>query len=306
MSDEPILGGFVISRPAPIPYKQGGSQGFRLMSDLHLGAPNVDLKLLRSELDEAKKAGDRILINGDLWDLVLTKDHKRFSGTCLHPRLHGRNDIINEAIKWAIEILSPYSNLIDVIGMGNHETVIEKYSNIDPTKILVYELNRASKTKNSRHNIHYGGYMGFVDYRFREACAAGKNYTAKGNRWVLYYYHGSGGSAPVTRGMIDFARKDVWVGADCIWIGHKHNRFADHTQRIECPQCGDRLVIKDVRHVMTGAYFDTYTSQSQSSIMRHGRRSNYAADGGLAPQGKGGARVALKFLKSGYEVRVTQ
>ena len=309
MADDPILGGFVISRPAPIVVHNGDTQGFTLISDVHIGAPQVDLKLLSRELETALEYGDRILINGDLLDLVVTKDHKRFSGDCIHPRLQGRKDIVNEAIEWAVEILSPYAHLIDMIGLGNHETKIEKFSSVDPTKIIVYELARLAKERNKDHVLHYGGYTGYVSYSFlRDGGRRDKRGCLSSRRWVLFYHHGSGGAAPVTKGMIDFQRKDVWVDADMIWLGHKHNCWNAKVQKISCPRIGNDLDVRDVRHVMTGAYCDTYVAQSQASIKRHGRRSNYAADWGVAPQGKGGARVLLQFSneRANYEVKVLQ
>jgi len=307
--DDVILGGFQISRPTPITYSKGTVQGFTLMSDMHIGATNVDYKLIQHELDQAKKNGDRININGDLLDLILCKDMKRFSPDVLHPRLRSRKDVVNAAIDWAVEILEPYAELIDVIGIGNHETAVENHHNIDTTKIIVERLQAAADKGKSGNTIFYGGYTGYIDYRFRRDR---KNFTSdktsdKGKRWVLYYHHGSCHGSPVTKGTIDFYRKQ-WVEADCVWLGHKHNRMNMHVQAIRCPEQGDDLVVREIRQIMTGAYFDTYNVQTQASIKKNGRRSNYAADLGLAPQGKGGARVLVSFLgpNESYVVQVVQ
>lgn len=295
------IGGWVICRPKPIPYWNGSTQGFTLMSDLHIGAPHVDYDLIVQDLETAKLHNDRILINGDLLDLILTSDKKRFSPEALHSRLQGAPDIVNAAIDWAVEILAPYAELIDMIGIGNHETAITRHHSVDVTRVLIRELAR-SLPKNSKHVIHYGGYGGFVDYRF---LAKTKNrghgqadgngsFTGHGKRWVIHYYHGSGASAPVTKGMIDLHRRS-WAHADLIWLGHKHNRFNVAVQVLSCPLQGHQPTIKDVRQVMTGAYFNTYAGQQQNEIASHGRRSNYAADLGLAPQGMGGTRIQLQF-----------
>lgn len=264
MSD---LGGLVVCRPTISP------KSLWLMSDLHIGANHVDYRLIKKEIREAIRRNDRILINGDVFDAILPGDRKRFTPDVLHPRLQGRRNILNAAVDWALEILAPAAHLIDMIGVGNHDVSVEKYGNVDVVRLLVDRLQEISP---KNHTIHYGGYGGFVEYQnLRKS-------------WVMYYHHGSGGASPVTKGMIDFNRKDVWVLADLIWMGHKHNRWAGHTIRMEMGP-----TFRNVYHVMTGAYFKTYCGQGQGSLREHGRVSNYAADMGLAPQGMGGIRVVM-------------
>lgn len=292
---QPILGGMHICRPKPLTGKTGQKVGLRLMSDLHIGAGHCDYKLMERELDEAEEKGDRVLINGDLLDLILPKDAKRFTPGNAHPRIARRNDQVNAAIEWAVELLSPVAHLIDMVGIGNHEQKITHYHSVDPTLLVLYELEKIARARDPEHVIHYGGYTGFVDYRLRDRGDADRG----GSRWVLYYHHGSGGAAPVTKGLIDFNRKDVFIDADMIWMGHKHNRLCVSVEKIRCPQSGDNPDVRQVFHCMTGAYFQTYCGQSQASVRKHGRQSNYAADAGLAPGGKGGLRVVLEFMRSG-------
>lgn len=287
--DEPILGGLHICRPEPLLIPPNGSVGLRLMSDLHIGAAHVDYSLIKKEIADAVEKNDRIAVNGDVLDLILPKDHKRYSPTALHPRVADRSDVVNASVDWAVEILSPAAHLINMIGVGNHETAVEKYHATDVTRLLIDKLEAIAMKRGPMHVIHYGGYTGFIDYRLRSSVRDKGGY-----RFVVYYHHGSGGNAPVTRGLIDFNRKDTWVDADLIWMGHKHQRLTVAVEKIRCPLQGDEPDVRDVRHVMTGAYFKTYCGQSQASVRQHGRRSNYAADAGLGPGGKGGARVELR------------
>ena len=287
---KPILGGFVTCRPKPIELACGKEQGLTLLSDLHLGAPNVNLSLIKRELRNARRRQDRILINGDVFDGILHSDAKRFSPDVLHPRLQGRRDVLNSAVDWAVEIFKPYAALIDVIGIGNHESALEKHHSFDPTKVLVRQLQKLAKP--SGHTVHYGGFTGYVHYRI------------SGIPWVLYYHHGSGGASLSNRGISDFDRKNQFVSADCIWMGHKHHRWTAHVRRIECPDHGEGPLVKDVRYIMTGAYLHTYTGQSQRSLRKNGRRTNYAADAGYPTQGQGGARVVLRRGKCGLEAKV--
>src|SRR5215472_8385205 len=91
-SEEPILGGMHICRPKPFVIKREEPIGLRLMSDLHIGAAHVDYKMIQQELFEAEEQNDRVLINGDLLDLVLPKDVKRYEPTNAHPRIAKRSD----------------------------------------------------------------------------------------------------------------------------------------------------------------------------------------------------------------------
>ena len=299
--DQLVLGGMHICRPAPLCISPQKTAGLRLMSDLHIGAAHVDYKLIERELEDALKNQDRVLINGDLLDLILPKDAKRYQPTAVHPRVGKRPDQINAAVEWAVELLEPVAHLIDMIGVGNHETAVQKWHSVDPTLLILYELEKISKQRDPEHVIHYGGYTGFMDYRVKARTDGTGGY-----RWILYYHHGSGGAAPVTKGMIDFARKDVFIEADFIWMGHKHNRLVSAVEKIRCPMSGEQPDVRAAYHCMTGAYFQTYMGQSQSSVRKHGRRSNYAADLGLAPGGKGGMRVEFGYLRNGYQVRVIQ
>lgn len=290
MADTIVQGGMFICRPKTIfvPNKRTYTEtGFRLISDLHIGARNIDYDLIDEELRDAKKKGDRIAINGDVLDMILVQDKKRWRTDCIHPSLEGKADLVNAAIDWAVKILSPYADIIDMIGVGNHEEAVLKHHSTDVTKNLVYDLSR--KRKDPEHVIHYGGYCGFLPYSF----CFGKRSSGEqsSRRLTIFYHHGAGGSAPVTRGMIDLHRFGGWVNADVIWMGHKHTRICSSVQTISCPVTGDHPIVREVRQVITGSYFDTYKGQTQEEVKEYGRVTNYAADRGMAPQGKGGARL---------------
>lgn len=286
----------IICRPAEVSVRECDVFGLTLMSDLHIGAPNIDYGLISEELSRAKEKQDRILLNGDIFDMILPGDIKRFSPTALHPRLQGRDDVVNGQVEWAEELLAPYARQIDMIGTGNHEAVIAKYRSFDPIVELVKRLS-----KRTRHLIYYGGYTGMIDYRFRQKHAT--------HRYIVYYHHGAGGDAPITGGMIDAMRKG-WVDANVRWEGHRHSRWARTIQAVTCPTDGYEPVMKDINMILTGSYFDTYRGQIQADMTSGGRRSNYAADRGMAPQGKGGMRIELEFLPASsskpYRVRVIQ
>ncbi len=303
--EQPVpKGGMFICRPKPLSFSKDSEQGFTLMSDLHVGARNVDYELIAHELEQAKKNKDRILLNGDVFDMILVQDRKRYRSDVLHPKLLGRNDLVDAAVEWGVKILAPYADMIDMIGVGNHEDCVSKFHGTDVTKNLVYELRKLRKDK--EHFIHYGGYTGFIDHRISYNGDKG-HVKDRRKRFVIYYHHGAGGNAPITKGMIDFSRLG-WVDADVIWLGHRHARLASSVLHLSCPLAGNDPVNKEIRHIQTGAYFDTYCGQSQASLEEHGRITNYAADMKVVPQGKGGARVLLSFngRNDDYQIKVIQ
>lgn len=305
MTEQPIpRGGMFICRPKPIIFSTGFEQDFELMSDTHIGARNVDYELIQDTISDGVKRKARFLINGDVFDMILVQDRKRFRADCIHPRLAGKSDLIDQAVNWGVEIFKPAADLIDMVGVGNHEEAIVKYHSKDVIKQFVAELKRHRRRID--HTIHYGGYTGFVDYRFRWGTKYKGQTSADSKRFVIYYHHGSGGGAPVTKGMIDFSRKG-WVDSDVIWHGHKHHQLAAKIQRVGCPVNGYEPTVKDVRHIQTGSYFDTYQGQTQQSLEEDGRITNYAADWGVAPAGKGGATLRLSFgYNRSHTVKVIQ
>lgn len=253
-----------------------------LMSDLHIGSAGVDYGRLEKDLKAARMADARILLNGDVLDLILPMDRKRFDPRGLHSSLRGRADVLNGQMEMALRILSPYADLIDVVGAGNHETAAEKYHSADPSRVLVHELRQAGSL------CDYGGYEGW--YRVQIVRPETRRYWS----WRMRYHHGMGGAAPVTKGMIDFARFSGWVeGADCLWVGHKHNRFIDWGRREYLTAQGS-VRHRDVLHVMTGSYYPGRSAQSHEDAMAHGRSGGWAHDSGFAPQAMGGHLLELR------------
>ena len=259
--------------------------GITLMSDLHLDSAHTDIDAIRKELEEAKKNGDRILINGDVFDAILPSDRKRYTPVASRPELRGRIDVLNASVELAADLLYPYSNQIDMIGIGNHEASMEKHHSVDMVMLL---LDKLAPAFSNGHQINYGGYTGFVEYSAK--------LNGSSRRLVIYYHHGGGGASPVTKGIIDFNRKAVFVDSDVVWVGHKHNRITDTGGcRLSLPIRGDGPDLSQRVAVMTGAYMDHHQGQTQASVRKHGRMASYASDWGLAPQWKGGARLLVQW-----------
>jgi DNA repair exonuclease SbcCD nuclease subunit len=257
------------------------------MSDLHIGRSNVDYDLIGKELLEAYQASDRILLGGDVFDLVLPSDKKRYRAEALHPRLRGRADVVNEAVEMAFEILEPYADFIDMIGIGNHEEAALHRHHYDAVGELVRRLNEKTYTK----LINQAGYTAFVEY---EVKGSGRKYPP----FVIWYHHGSAKTSSAVRSIRTLNEKAVGFEADLYWSGHSHARACSHEQRLQVVR--GRLQYRQVRHVVTGSYMVTYADQSQENMVKAGRKSNYAAEAGYLPHGLGGAQVRLTWDRPGF------
>jgi len=262
-----------------------------LMSDLHFGAPNVDYGRMLEDLEAARQQGDRILLDGDIFDMILPGDIKRYVPEALATPLQGRSNIVNIIVQYAAEFLKPYATQIDMIATGNHEESVMKYHHVDPVQSLVHELN-----KNPGADVHYGGICGFVDYQVKAPTAQERS----GTRWryLIYYHHGAGGAALVTKGMIEFNRMETWLDCDLIWIGHKHNRILDATTKRVTLSAAGRIIERPFRAVMTGGYFTTGEDTSEAYMAGEPRKVNYAEWKNLPPQDTGGCRVIVPFTHS--------
>lgn len=191
------------------------STEFLVISDVHYDSLKCDRKLLKKHLDEAKEKDAGIIIAGDLFDIMGSERDPRSKANQIRSEyiVQGMS-YLNCVIDDIESFLRPYADNLMVLGMGNHETKIQKHNEIDPLYTLVHLLN-----KESEREIYKGGYSGYVIFKF-------KRYEGNHQSRVLKYHHGHGGSAHRSKGMLDVdidAAK--WPDADIIVKGHDHNRW---------------------------------------------------------------------------------
>lgn len=274
----------------------GQVKRFHLWSDLHIGNAFLNWKALKRDRALATSLGDPIAINGDVFDAILTKDMKRYSPVAIDALLQGRDDVVDGALDMAEEFLAPVAKQICVIGVGNHDHVTSRFGGMDCVKALIRRLNDRHGAK-----IAYGGYCGWirVPYLYEKS----KQKTADGHL-IIQYHHGSGGAAPVTKGIIGFNRAQTWVeGADVIWRGHKHNRQAHPTLAMRLSPQG-RPMERTVWNIMTGSYINTYKEQTSEDAMQGGRKASYAADWDVMPQAPGGIILETTMEAETRELKI--
>lgn len=217
-------------------------QIFALLSDLHLDAADHDRDALMRDLEAARALNARISINGDIFDAIVPSDRKRHHPSVSHANPE-RDDIFNQLVQMAVDVLGPYADLIDVISPGNHERSVLKYHHIDLISMLIFALNQ--RLPDDAQRIHQGSYRGFQQYIF--------NHNRFAKSFVIFRHHGRGGAAPVTGGALDLDRIRKDFDADLYWMGHKHGSIGRKFTRVAVGPQG-HIYTKSQRACMSAGY----------------------------------------------------
>lgn len=231
---------------------------FLLASDLHIGDRLFDIDRFKQDFDEAVRLNARIYINGDVMRLITTRDLRRYTKAEDKPG----KQIIDDNIQEAFEILRPYANHIDLIGVGNHETAIIKHSGTDPIQWLIYLLN-SERDVNKYGLIRHAGYSGFIKQVFRY----GSHRSTR--TYIIWYNHGTGSGGEVTGGMISLNRRKVYIDANLIWLAHIHNYQFDGSADIISLNKSDKIVIKKRRGIVTGCYLKEFDQTDSNTGYRY-------------------------------------
>lgn len=205
-------------------------RGVRLFGDPHIDHPGHARELLIADLEDCKAQGDIGIVMGDVWSMILPQDRKRFTSGRYGERVDA---IINRKLDEAERLFAPYADCIDVMMVGNHETAVIKHHAVDPMALLIDRLNRV-KTAGALEGgkIAHGGYTCWVQMMFDYKIGPANNSSKTSISNTMWLHHGAGGSAPVTKGMIDGNRIKQGRLADVYAIAHKHTHIAD-TDRFE-------------------------------------------------------------------------
>ena len=181
-------------------------QPYLLISDPHFDSYECDRQKLKKLLNKAKEKKARVLIFGDLFDAMGAKHDPRTSKADIRPEYMGRNyfDLI---IKDAVKFFKPYKDVIKFISAGNHEESVLDRHETSLIERFIYRLGGG---------IDEGDYTGFIRFKFEGESGGGRQSK------VMYYTHGSGGSSPVTMGVIKTNRRQVSIEADIYVSAHLH------------------------------------------------------------------------------------
>lgn len=222
----------------------GDEQWFLLQSDVHWDNPKCDRKKLKRHLDEAVKRNAPILDFGDFFCAMQGKYDRRSSKKDIRPE-HQNNQYLDSLVNTAADYLEPYKELITVRGAGNHESAIHKNHETDLTERLAERMRAYGGI------ARRGGYSGYI--RFNMTTGSRRN-----GSLLLWYFHGSGGGGPVTRGVIQTNRQAVYVAdADIVATGHVHESWQVAVERIRL-NMADKVVFQRQTHVKIPGYKEEY------------------------------------------------
>ncbi len=223
--------------------KWGETLPFFFTSDVHYDHPLCNRKVLKKHFDECKAENRGIFIFGDLNDAMQGREDRRRSIDEWRPEYRATNyfDVITTE---ASNFLSNYAEIVRFISKGNHELSVLDHNQIDLIQRIVGELRVKHKSP-----VIAGDYWGWIKIYFD----IGGHKQSKD----IYFSHGRGGSAPVTRGVIDTNRISVWNNADIVILGHNHQVYDVPIKTVSLTNAGN-IVHKVMYHLRSPGYLEEY------------------------------------------------
>ena len=199
-------------------------QKIAFLGDFHIGNPETDEGLIRSELDKAVKEGAKIVIMGDM----IENASKYSIGAGVYEQTMHPQDQIDRII----ELLKPYSSEIIGILKGNHESRAEKHMGIDPAKLIADRLG-----------VPYFGYDAPMEIKVGD------------QKYYVYVAHGSGGASTKSGKMRTVEKwAKIYPDMDAYVSGHHHDRMI-WEERVYRTKKG-KLEEGTRYYVITGAYME--------------------------------------------------
>lgn len=227
-------------------------QWFLLSSDRHHDNPKTDQKLEKFHLDQALERNAGIIDAGDLLCLMQGRFDKRSSKSSVRPE-HQVDDYFDAVIEDAADFYEPYAHNWISMGYGNHDLAIKQRLETDPIQRLAGILNARTRSR-----VLTLGYTGWIVFKFD----SGKHFVK-----TLWFNHGSGQGAMVTKGAISAAREREYVNADIMLSGHNHQQWEQWTKRLHITRRG-KVVEKDCVYVKTPTYKRDYTGIEGFSTLK--------------------------------------
>lgn len=252
-------------------------------SDLHLIADNCNENAIHRWLLRQVERNADIYIIGDVADWIFKND-KRYQASSLSEKIAARDDQFNEAVNHVVNFLKPYATHIKGLALGNHELTLLKHGSANPLKFVIDFLNTEKDV-----DIKMLGYRGFIRYRFCH-----NDSRKQFSTYTIFYNHGNGGSATVTKGMIQVNRMLVKLNADLFVFGHLHTKFTTEDRRVELDSRGN-VITKSIRTIQLST-FKNKISQNLSTSWEDLK--------GFTPSPMGGANVELSCFYTDNKYRL--
>lgn len=259
--------------PITVPSRPHAKEAWvALQSDQHADSSGCALSLYQSHLKLAKDRGAIVLGFGDLFDAMQGFADKRQTRQG-DDGLSAGDRYIDNLVASMVEKHKGFESILRFLSVGNHETTILKYHNSSVLHRFADEINRRGG------KLDLGAYRGYLLLN------------VLGHKVRLYYHHGSGGSAPVTKGMTRTSRRAEYiVDADIVVTGHIHTGYVT-------PIIRERSDSPDGRHVQLNIQLPSY--QNMHAIEAYG----FVSEREFAPSPLG--MCFLWFRRDGNKLRTS-
>jgi hypothetical protein len=246
-----------------LPYKLGQTITLKPLFDSHIGNKYCDTKELKKYLDD-RDENTYLIGGGDIIDSIITRDIKRYTK---HADDCQGDDIIDEQIERAYDLLKPYNGHILGLGTGNHEVTIAKHHGSHPVRRLCKMLDCTSL-----------GFSWILVLRFREKAGRGRSLIIRG-------HHGFGGGSRTQGADLTKYSRDTmyWKDANIFLYGHVHRRQAD---KIECMGLAGTRLYPMPKHIfICGTFLKTFSLDDEAT---------YSEEKGYPPTAIGGVNIFVK------------
>lgn len=238
--------------------KPGESFHITPFSDLHIDDSLCDLAALRRVANERRGLENHFAVAiGDIYNLVVPTDLKRYRPSVQPAGIVGRDDWVNRTFDYVSGVLKSLSLRWLLVSPGNHEDEFTKRTGVDLTSLLARELG-----------AFRGGYSGVIDFN-----VGLRSEGSKSSRFRLAYHHGAwGGMNKGYNGAKPwFSQIDGWHVA-C--YGHNHACRVD--PEIRRKPFRERLVEYPVYLVNCCSFVHSYADDAG--------QTHYAERRGYLPQ----------------------
>jgi len=212
----------------------------RFLSDLHLDSHYTDLKKVKKLFDEAKEKDYKIVIIGDLFDVMGGKYDKRTIKGDIKKE-HQEDNYLNKVIEDIANFLSPYIDNIELITAGNHEKEIDKRFEcylLEFLSLYIYRITGKDLCWSSE-------YAGFIRIHGKRKNSHDSHVTK------IFFNHGKDGNATMSFGVLNVKRNAAMIDADILISGHVHKNYSVPLNRLYLSQKGV-IKVKEQLHLQLG------------------------------------------------------
>lgn len=204
------------------------------ISDMHIGDPNCNMKLIKDILKTiAETPNMYTIINGDMCNMALKNSKSDVYEDKLNPE---------QQIDKLCELLYPIKDKILVLGSGNHEDRIEKETGVNIIKYVAYRLGIIDA---------YVDNMWYLFLRFGKQHSG----TTRGVTYTITGYHGAGGGT-VGASVNKVQQMTGIVPADIYVMGHTHKASITPHTVYEVNYGNSSLKKKDSICVVTNSFVE--------------------------------------------------